>query len=349
MKAWLITLSLLAILAQPGFGLTYRHEDLNRGGIWANKLIDSNPRFKDTAAPDGFVNNGSTNDPHHLLGPIPEDQSDTQPVFDPPHNIIPFVRDLQPTEWIILSFADTAGNPKKVYNDPSNPDGYDAILWGNDFYDDYYTNDGTVWSEPGTIYLSQDLVTWYRVPMLLPDPYDSEADGRNQTFDHTPGKGSGLVYPGAPRLYANGSYTQTGYAGGDAFDMSTAVNVNNPDDIGLDWFKYLKVSGETPAVGGLVSGPEIDSAFVFCTRYRGDANEDGTVNLQDLSTLATYYGMTSGADWTQGDFSGDEQVNLVDLSILAATYGTGGAGLLVPEPLTFVWLVSGITLLYRKK
>ena len=53
----------------------------------------------------------------------------------------------------------------------------------------------------------------------------------------------------------------------------------------------------------------------------GDASRDGTVNFNDLVTLAQHYGITSGATWDMGDFNGDGQVNFADLTLLAQHYG----------------------------
>jgi hypothetical protein len=90
----------------------------------------------------------------------------------------------------------------------------------------------------------------------------------------------------------------------------------------------------------------IDS-FVKLTEQRsfrgGDANKDGTVNLQDFNVLAGNFGSTAAA-WTQGDFTGDGQVNLQDFNVLAGNFGLTGAangptpddwaalGAAVPEP-----------------
>jgi hypothetical protein len=69
------------------------------------------------------------------------------------------------------------------------------------------------------------------------------------------------------------------------------------------------------------------SAGQFCVvrsvTRSGDANDDGKVDVSDLSLLAASYGMTSGATWSMGDFTGDGAVNVSDLSLLAANYGAG--------------------------
>ncbi len=51
----------------------------------------------------------------------------------------------------------------------------------------------------------------------------------------------------------------------------------------------------------------------------GDANSDGSVDVLDLSILATNYGGTG--QWGQGDYNNDGDIDVLDLSILATNYG----------------------------
>ena len=53
-------------------------------------------------------------------------------------------------------------------------------------------------------------------------------------------------------------------------------------------------------------------------RKSGDANNDGKVDLLDLSILATWWGTSN----TDADFNHDGTVDLLDLSILASVWGT---------------------------
>lgn len=267
-KCFLILLSLIFGIAfsSQAFALTYLPEDPARGAMWANVLVDAGAEYKD--ANGDFYNDGTWHDAHNLLGPIPDAQDPYAPVHS---SIVTMNNDAD--SWVQLAFADESGNPLRINNDPTNPEGYDSIVWGNAFYNAGHQN---VWAEPGTIYLSQDGTDWWKIPQLLPDPFNSSCNGKNQTFDQTPGEGDGLVYPGQPWIFdENGNKIgETGYAGGDAFDMATAFfagawtdpDDDDPNQVGIDWFQYILLTGESPGGGvPLWTGPDPDSVYVFST------------------------------------------------------------------------------------
>ena len=250
----LLLLALMVSISVPAMAATYRSEDLARGAMWANLLIDTADEYKNS---DGsFKTDDSWKDPHHLLGAIPENQDPYAPIHS---SIITMTS----SSWAVVGFSDGGGDLLKVWNDPANPEGYDGIVWGNAFY---VSGKHGTWSEPGTVYLSQDNTDWWEVPFIAPNPY---CNGKNQTFDETPGEGEGLVYPGEPWIFDDdgNKIGETGYAGGDAFDMATAFFVgdwtdpgdDDPSLVGLDWFKYMMVTGEGSG------GPDCDSMFVFST------------------------------------------------------------------------------------
>lgn len=79
----------------------------------------------------------------------------------------------------------------------------------------------------------------------------------------------------------------------------------------------------------------------------GDANGDGSVDLLDLSILATNFdGANTPYTEEQGDFNGDGYVDLLDLSILANNFGTTST---VPEPTTAGLLSLCLVSLMRRR
>jgi hypothetical protein len=80
------------------------------------------------------------------------------------------------------------------------------------------------------------------------------------------------------------------------------------------------------------------------TYHPGDANEDGRVDINDLTIVLAHYNQT-GMVWTQGEFTGDGTVDINDLTIVLANYGWTGtyAGVMkaVPEPASLVLLGAG--------
>ncbi len=84
------------------------------------------------------------------------------------------------------------------------------------------------------------------------------------------------------------------------------------------------------------------------TRVAGDADDDGDVDLSDLSILATNWDATVAGGWDDADFDLDNFVGLTDLSMMASNwqYGVTTA---VPEPATMSLLaIGGIALLRRR-
>ena len=81
-------------------------------------------------------------------------------------------------------------------------------------------------------------------------------------------------------------------------------------------------SNEILGPGGGTFGPfTVDDSAVLirATRY-GDANLDGTVNLNDFNALASHFGQ-SVPGWNRGDFNFDGGVNLNDFNLLASQFG----------------------------
>ena len=61
---------------------------------------------------------------------------------------------------------------------------------------------------------------------------------------------------------------------------------------------------------------------VFVEDCYGDLNDDGRVDISDLATLLSNYGMVGGATYEQGDLTGDGNIDISDLAELLSVYGT---------------------------
>jgi hypothetical protein len=87
------------------------------------------------------------------------------------------------------------------------------------------------------------------------------------------------------------------------------------------------------------------SLGVTVTKYPGDANGDGRVDINDLTIVLAHYNQT-GMVWTQGEFTGDGTVDINDLTIVLANYGWTSPSLgvmkAVPEPGTLALVAAGL-------
>jgi hypothetical protein len=95
-----------------------------------------------------------------------------------------------------------------------------------------------------------------------------------------------------------------------------------------------------PNVGDFAAMP----AMILRPYLTGDANQDGKVDINDLTVVLAHYNQT-GSMWTQGDFNSDGKVDINDLTVVLAHYnqslGSSGVGAAaVPEPATFGLLAA---------
>jgi len=85
--------------------------------------------------------------------------------------------------------------------------------------------------------------------------------------------------------------------------------------------------------------------MLLATATPGDADLDGFIDDNDLSTLLAHWG--AGGPWAAGNFNGDGVINDDDLSLLLAHWsGRGGE---VPEPGTGVLAIFGLLMALRMR
>jgi hypothetical protein len=124
-------------------------------------------------------------------------------------------------------------------------------------------------------------------------------------------------------------------------------------------------AGLTLAVGtaGAINAAMFDGDAVSPTdilvkaTYLGDANLDGHVNANDLSTVLNHFGQNT-ANWTSGNFDGAATIDLTDLADVLNNFGKtvttgsvvgGGAVTATPEPASLAMLAGGAWMLLRRK
>ena len=105
----------------------------------------------------------------------------------------------------------------------------------------------------------------------------------------------------------------------DGAKIATVTNATSYTDSGLSPNTAYSYYVQAYDPFGNLASPTASQTIT--TYLPADINEDGHVNLIDLSILATKYGQ-SGPGLGRADINGDGTVNLIDLSLLAAKYGS---------------------------
>jgi hypothetical protein len=118
------------------------------------------------------------------------------------------------------------------------------------------------------------------------------------------------------------------------------------------YYGGIQLSPATSSGLGAIPSPldPTGSSFTVATTWPGDVNSDGRVDVNDLTTVLTNYGKTSGMWWGTGDLTGDGVVDINDLTIVLTHYGqTLGASAPalagVPEPCCLAMLGAAVGLI----
>ena len=110
----------------------------------------------------------------------------------------------------------------------------------------------------------------------------------------------------------------------DSGDVDDDNNVIEPLPRDMDGNQRRIDDPNTPDQGA-GTAPIVDLGayeFVQPCDLAGDLDDDGDVDIQDLATLLSNFGTTSGAAPEDGDLDGDGDVELADLTVLLSTFGT---------------------------
>jgi hypothetical protein len=149
----------------------------------------------------------------------------------------------------------------------------------------------------------------------------------------TAGGGFTGSYTWQAYIWQNGTLTNlnTEYASvlpaGFVLNNATAID-NNGDIVGF----------------GTYNGNSYQ-AFEILNLLPGDANGDGTVDINDLTIVLAHYNQT-GQTWSAGEFTGSGTVDINDLTIVLAHYSetsgsSAGGPAAVPEPCALALLAAG--------
>ena len=127
--------------------------------------------------------------------------------------------------------------------------------------------------------------------------------------------------PGDSQLTSVRTSIVNGYNNGSWNGVGIISNLANTTTRGVGYAEASAL-GSIPAIFGDVDDTTV---LVRLTRY-GDADLIGFVNLSDFNRLASNFGQSFGAVWSQGDFNYDGRVNLNDFNLLASNFGLSATG-----------------------
>lgn len=140
----------------------------------------------------------------------------------------------------------------------------------------------------------------------------------------------------------------SGYAGGawTGFGIRSSSAAANPG-FGVGYAVANQI-GSPPTFLGR---PITPTSALFRYTLLGDANLNGTVNINDFSLLAANF--NTAGPWVEGDFNYDQFVNISDFALLASNFNRSLPADLpresIPEPVSLIFVASAFAVLKRQR
>lgn len=165
-------------------------------------------------------------------------------------------------------------------------------------------------------------------------------------YDHSLGIAvtGGYVYRGNENDALNGTYVFADYGSGRiwTFKYDGTTKTKFRELTGADAIDFgahdlgLVTSFGEDAQGRLYITDRDGEVYRLVPAFSGDANEDGFVDVQDLTAMAQNWQVQSGALWSDGDFTDDGIVDARDLLVLANHWLAG------PDALAAALIENGL-------
>ena len=111
-----------------------------------------------------------------------------------------------------------------------------------------------------------------------------------------------------------------GSGGGDAFDIAWAIDPETSLPAKLHGFDFIRITSAVNVVAGLLGekSAEIDAVADAAPDPFGDTDEDGDIDLVDVSAFQVCFGVTDTltVECDHGDRQPDEIIDLLDWSAM---------------------------------